>query len=144
MDDRDESAASPLAVGKDVLPIHPTGTILLVDDEAYIRELAETVLRQHGYRVVLAEGGPEGLERFRGDQPFDLVILDLTMPELTGWDVLRALIARDPHVRVLLSSGYSNEPTEASLPPQVRGFLPKPYRPADLIAHVRAILAAPN
>ena len=115
----------------------PRGTILIIDDEAHIRELAELVLRPHGFEVLQADGGAAALDRYtRQGSKIDLVILDLTMPEISGWDVLDQLIERDPGVRVLISSGFANLPADLRFPPQVVAVLPKPYRPADLAAQV--------
>ena len=87
-----------------------TETILLVDDEAIIRNLGRTILQRYGYRVLLAEDGLEALQVYRQHgEPIDLVILDLVMPRLSGHDTLRQLQQLDPDVRVLFSSGYSAE-----------------------------------
>ena len=89
--------------------------ILLVDDEAMIRNLGRTILQRYGYHVLLAEDGQEALEIYRREQSsIDLVILDLTMPRLSGRDTLRQLLQIDPDVRVLFSSGYSAEQITAT------------------------------
>ena len=114
-----------------------TKTILLVDDEDMIRELARTVLEVKGYQVLEACDGEEAIEVFQTRRrDIDLVILDLTMPRLSGQDTFRALVGIDPNAQVLFSSGYSSdtlEDTEGAL-----GLLPKPYRPNDLLTAVRA------
>src|SRR5262249_6687107 len=82
-------------------------TILLADDEALIRNLGRTILQRCGYQVLIAEDGQQAVEVFhREHQRIDLVILDLTMPRLSGEDALRRMIEIDPAVRVLFSSGY--------------------------------------
>jgi CheY-like chemotaxis protein len=122
----------------------PTGgheTILLVDDEPVIRNLGRTVLQRHGYRVVLAEDGREAVEIYQREHPgIDLVILDLTMPRLSGRDTLRHLQEFAPEVRVIFSSGYTAEQIPEPGKDGVLGFVNKPYRPQDLIRVVRQAL----
>jgi two-component system, cell cycle sensor histidine kinase and response regulator CckA len=116
-----------------------TATILLVDDEDMIRMLGRSVLESAGYKVLCAADGVEGLEIFSG-QPsaIDLVILDLTMPRLSGKDTYQRLVAIDPDATVLFSSGYSAEDI-SDLDTSAR-LLSKPYRPNDLLAAVRRSL----
>jgi PAS domain S-box-containing protein len=115
--------------------------ILLVDDEAVIRNLGRTILQRQGYEVLLAEDGQQALELYQRERPrIDLIILDLTMPNLSGRDTLRHLRQIDPSVRVLLSSGYSADHVGDEERELVRGFVNKPYRPGDLTAAVRKAL----
>jgi PAS domain S-box-containing protein len=117
-------------------------TVLLADDEPMIRNLGRTILEDEGYRVLLAADGEEAIEVFQREMGrVDLVILDLTMPRLSGRDACRRLIEIDPHVRVLMSSGYASDTAGAIREAGVRGFVAKPYRPADLAAAVRSALA---
>ena len=114
----------------------PPPTVLLVDDEEMIRDLARTVLETNGFRVLEACDGEQAIDVFRTAQTIDLVLLDLTMPRMSGQDTFRALVDLDPAARVLFSSGYSAESlagTDGSL-----GLLPKPYRPTELLAAVSA------
>ena len=84
-------------------PIKAAGTLLLVDDEPYIRELASIVLEQNGYRVVLADGGPEALQLYT--QHIDLVILDYALPDLDGLALLKRMRAfTRSHPVVMLTS----------------------------------------
>jgi PAS domain S-box-containing protein len=116
-------------------------TILLADDEPMIRTLARSILEGQGYRVLLAVDGEEAVDLYRRELGLvDLVILDLTMPRLNGRDACRQLARIDPTVRVLLSSGFAADAAAATKEPGVRGFVAKPYRPADLVAAVRAAL----
>ena len=115
-------------------------TVLLVDDEAIIRNLGRTILQRYGYHVLLAEDGQDALEIFQRRQgQIDLVILDLTMPRLSGRDTLREMLKLDPAVRVVFSSGYSSEQLDADRDGVV-GFVNKPYRPQDLAQTVRQVL----
>jgi PAS domain S-box-containing protein len=116
-------------------------TVLLVDDEAVIRNVGRAILQRQGYHVLLAEDGLEALELFRRERGrINLVVLDLTMPRLSGLDTLRQLVQLDPEIAVLLSSGYSAEQLPEIGTDGVRGFVNKPYRPQDLIAAVRSAL----
>jgi PAS domain S-box-containing protein len=111
-------------------------TILLVDDEELIRNFAQQILEIHGYSVVTAVDGQEAVEIYmRQRNRFDLVILDLTMPHLSGSEVLTRIRNLNPHAKVILSSGYpSGETYRAS------AFLPKPYRADTLTRVVREVL----
>jgi CheY-like chemotaxis protein len=121
----------------------PGGTVLIVDDEETVRAIAQRVLERHGFTVRLASGGVEAI-RLLQDEPeaVDLVLLDMTMPDLSGPATLQELLRVRPQLRVLLSSGYT---VDDALPKLHRGakvgFIQKPYRPADLIAAVRHALA---
>ncbi len=118
-------------------PARPPRTVLLVDDEVMIRDLARTVLETNGFRVLEACDGEQAIDVFRtAAETIDLVLLDLTMPRMSGQDTFRALVDLDPSARVLFSSGYSADSlagTDGSL-----GLLPKPYRPTELLAAVSA------
>jgi two-component system, cell cycle sensor histidine kinase and response regulator CckA len=119
-----------------------SGTVLVIDDEEGVRIVAQSALERAGFTVLTAEDGGAGLELFRarGDE-IVLVLLDLTMPRMSGGQVYRALIELRPGARVLLSSGYIDEDASDLLAgPGVAGFIQKPYRPAKLIEKIRAAL----
>jgi PAS domain S-box-containing protein len=119
-------------------------TVLLVDDEAMIRNLGRVVLEQFGYRVLLAEDGLQALEVYqRHRDEVALVILDLTMPNLSGRETLRRLKRQAPSAKVLLSSGFSAELLDDDDRRRSCGFVTKPYQPADLARRVREALDAP-
>jgi PAS domain S-box-containing protein len=117
-------------------------TILLADDEQVVGRLGETILKRHGYQVLVAANGTEALRIFRErHQEIDLVILDLSMPELSGAETLCELRKIDPAAHVLISSGYSSDEDVRSVEGEgVLGFVGKPYRPAELARQVRAVL----
>jgi len=116
------------------------GSILVVDDESAVRHLAEAALRRSGFDVVLAEDGAVGLAQLERSPDTALVLLDLTMPELDGLQVLAKIRAMHPELPVLLSSGYTDEsiPDDAFHGPT--DFLRKPYMPSDLVASVTGML----
>jgi PAS domain S-box-containing protein len=127
------------------IPVHGQETILVVDDEVMIRDLVRDILQKFGYQVVLAEDGQQAVELYgRDSDSIDLVLLDLTMPRMSGRDALKRMILLNPEVRALLSSGYSADPSLLSEYPQVLGFVSKPYRPEDLARAVRAALDQSN
>jgi DNA-binding NtrC family response regulator len=115
-------------------------TVLFVDDEELIRDLGRQVMEMHGYTVLLAEDGLRAIDLFMSNRKaIDLVVLDLTMPQRSGMEVLRAIRTIDPGARIILSSGSS-----PSVPVPGTMFLPKPYRAEMLAKAVRAALDTPR
>ena len=116
-------------------------TVLVVDDEDALRGLARSVLERLGYRVLVAHDGLEAVELVAGGAPVDLVLLDQTMPRLSGPETLRQLRSIAPQLRVVLTSGYELGTRPLVLAGlEVEGFLPKPYTPDSLGAAVREAL----
>jgi PAS domain S-box-containing protein len=115
------------------------GTILVADDEAVVRKIARATLEGYGYRVLFASNGKEVLEVLRSAaEPISLVILDLTMPVMSGEEALRQVQSSLP---VILSSGYSEDEVMRRLGgAKTRGFLQKPYTSAQLREKVDAVL----
>lgn len=116
------------------------GTILVVDDEAMVRETAAAMLRSLGYDVITATDGREALAAYERSPAVDLVLLDMVMPQMSGREVHRALLERDGRARVLFTSGFTREPHLDLEIEGVRGFLEKPYRLGELAAAVAAAL----
>ncbi|HPA45462.1 MAG TPA: response regulator [bacterium] len=117
-------------------------TILLVDDEELIRNLGQSILEGKGYTVLLASDGNEGLRIYHRERKrIDLTILDLSMPFLSGQEVLEQILAVDPNARVIISSGYSeNGHVHPPSKSGIVGYVAKPYRPDQLAEIVRDIL----
>lgn len=114
-------------------------TILLVDDESMIRGLGQVVLNRAGYHVLTADDGVEAVEVFgREHEKIDLVILDVTMPRMSGRDAYGHLLEIDPDARILFSTGYSDE--HISELEGAVGLLSKPYRPQELLTAVHSAL----
>src|SRR5207245_2987821 len=86
-------------------PFMPKGTILVVDDEAEIREGLEMLLVSEGYRVTSAETGESGLSKLE-EKPFDLLLLDVSLPDRNGLELLREIRRRDPHLSIVLITAY--------------------------------------
>jgi len=125
----------------DALPIASSETILLVDDEPMIRELGRITLSKQGYRVLLAEDGLVAVEAYRTHRDsIDLVILDLSMPNMSGKEALKRLRAMNPEVRVLIASGYSPDQFEEGGLEGALGYVSKPYKLPVLLAAIRTAL----
>jgi PAS domain S-box-containing protein len=127
-------------------PMKGFGLVLFVDDEAQLRDMAEMMLGVLGFDVIKAGHGLEALEFFRERKDeINLVILDLTMPGMNGWETLAALRALRPDIPVVLASGYDEakvmEGEHAELP---QAFLHKPYRMAELEAAIAAAVVMPS
>jgi anti-anti-sigma factor len=114
-------------------------TILVVDDETSICDVAKDILEAHGYSVLIALDGEEGLDVYSREMTgIDLVILDLSMPKLSGKEVLERLRILNPAVRVIISSGYLSGDIHSTASGCV--FVQKPYRTEDLLRGVREAL----
>ncbi|KIX12544.1 hypothetical protein X474_18240 [Dethiosulfatarculus sandiegensis] len=121
------------------------GYILVVDDEKALRETTGQLLKYKGYRVATAGSGEEALEAFdHSEIPFDLVILDVSMPGMGGNRCLTELRARDPELKVLLMSGYALQGSLAELKKKAAGFLAKPVRAAQILEAVQEALLSKN
>lgn len=83
----------------------PSSCMLVIDDEASIRKLIRINLELEGYRVITAPNGREGLELVRNN-PVDLVLLDLKMPEMNGPEIISELIKTDPDLPIIIVTGY--------------------------------------
>jgi two-component system, cell cycle sensor histidine kinase and response regulator CckA len=115
-------------------PVPGSGRILLVDDEAAIRETAGSLLKELGYQVVCAANGREALALYETDPDgYDAVILDMIMPEMNGKDCFAALKQIRQGVRVPLSFGFiREEDLNFMLSKRLSGFVRKPYPKTDL------------
>ena len=117
-------------------------TVLLVDDEDMIIEVAEQLLKHLGYRVLMAGSGKEAIKIYQEEsQHIDMVILDMVMPEMGGGETYDALKMLNPKVKVLLSSGYSidGQATEI-LGRGCNGFIQKPFKVEEFSQKLREIL----
>lgn len=119
------------------------GTVLVVDDESVVRETAKRALERHGYTVLLAESGLAAIDVFRRHPgEIALVVLDLSMPLMSGEETLPELRMIRPHAKVVVSSGYSEAETMALFKGQkVSGFIQKPYTSKGLAEKVKAWIA---
>src|SRR5438270_6283619 len=118
-----------------------SGTVLIIDDEAAIRESLETLLELEGYAVESASSGEEGLARL-GDGSFDLVLLDLALPDRNGIDLLAEIHAHDPHLSVIMITAYGTvENAVRAMQAGASNFVQKPWDNEKLLADVRTAVA---
>jgi CheY-like chemotaxis protein len=120
--------------------------ILVMDDEKAIRELLSAQMTDLGYEVQLTSNGKEAIKQYtkanESDQPFDAVILDLTIPGgIGGKEVIEKLLEIDPKVRAIVSSGYSNDLIMANYKKYgFKGVVTKPYKIEELEKILQSIL----
>ncbi len=113
--------------------------ILLIEDDPRLAEMVSEYLGQAGFRVSAAGSGKEGLERL-AREPFDALVLDLTLPDMDGLEVCRQLRARaDTPVLMLTARGDAMDRV-VGLEAGADDYLPKPFEPRELLARLRAIL----
>ncbi len=119
------------------------GTILVADDEQLVRQTARMTLERYGYNVVLAEDGQQAVEVFREiGARAALVLLDMSMPVMSGEETLRHIRAIRPDVRVIVSSGYNEtEAIRRFAGMGLAAFLQKPYTAAQLAEKVKSVLS---
>ena len=117
-----------------------SGTILLVEDEAVVRAVAERALARHGYTVLVAESGEEALEILGREEQVDLMISDVVMPTMDGPTTVRAARETRPDLPILFISGYAEEQLRKSIDIPNVAFLPKPFSVQQLAETVRDTL----
>jgi CheY-like chemotaxis protein len=138
-DDKNSKAAA-------VTRKHPTGSesILIVDDEEPIVRMVQMLLEKLGYRITVRTSGPDALYAFKANPGnFDLVISDRGMPNMTGEQLARKLIAINPEIPIIICSGCSDKNDEKRGKAMgIKGFLMKPVAMGDLAEMVRKVLDA--
>ncbi|MEP7383367.1 MAG: response regulator [Gemmatimonadota bacterium] len=117
--------------------------ILIIEDEAAVRDVMSRALRMRGYEVHLAKDGAEGLALWDAVHP-DAVVTDLHMPNVDGIETIMALRSRDPNVRIVAVSGGDSRASFLALDSAgdlgATRVLPKPFRPDELAEAVRSVL----
>ena len=116
-----------------------TRTILLVDDDAHLRQAVQAYLQGEGFRVVTAGDGQEALFAARYEKP-DLVILDLMMPVLDGYGFMRSYTKEGDAPIILLTAKVEEEDKVLGLELGADDYVSKPFSPRELTARVRAVL----
>jgi len=125
----------------DAEPAAISGTVLIIDDEAGIRESLQTLLELEGYDVETAATGQQGLNRL-GQRTFDLILLDLALPDRNGLDILAELRVQDPGVSVIMITAYGTvENAVRAMQSGAANFVQKPWDNEKLLADVRAAVA---
>jgi PAS domain S-box-containing protein len=138
----EQNQSTPLDTTSAVTELGGEGLVLVADDEPIVRTTARLTLERFGYEVVLAENGKEAIEIFRRRAAeIRAVLLDLTMPLMSGEETLRHLKVIDPGVRVVLSSGFNEvEAVQRFTGKGLAGFIQKPYTAVALARKVKEAL----
>jgi DNA-binding NtrC family response regulator len=114
----------------------PRAAILVVDDEAEIREGLELLLSTEGYGVALADSGDAGLARLE-EHPFDLLLLDVSLPDRNGLDLLREIRRRDAHLPIILITAFGSiDMARAAFKGGAQDYITKPWSNDELLAQV--------
>src|SRR5579863_1031919 len=118
----------------------PNGSILVIDDEAEIREGLELLLSSEGYSVTSAETGEAGLARLE-QEPFDLLLLDVSLPGRSGLDLLRDIRQRDPHLPVVLITAYGSiDMARQAFKSGAQDYITKPWSNDELLAQIASAI----
>ena len=123
-----------------------SGTILVVDDEAQVRSFIRTTLEMFGFKVIQANDGRQAIAVFEQTHAqLSAVLLDLTMPYLSGEETLEHLQAIDDSIPVIISSGYNeSDVAQRFSAGRIAGFIQKPYRPTALLDKLRSVVESPH
>src|SRR6516164_6061685 len=117
------------------------GSVLIIDDEAAIRESLETLLEFEGFSVETAETGEDGLARL-AERPFDLVLLDFALPDRNGLEILADIRARDPQLAIIMITAYGTvDNAVRAMQSGATNFIQKPWDNEKLLADVRSAVA---
>ncbi len=124
-------------------PWHGSGHVLIIDDEPFVRTIAEQIFQKLGFTTALACDGLEAVDIVRASPTaFKLVLLDLTMPRMDGEETLRHLRSINPDLRIILTSGFNEQSTINRFTGRgIAGFLPKPFTVEMLTEQLRKILS---
>ena len=118
----------------------PNGSILVIDDEAEIREGLELLLSSEGYSVTSAETGEAGRARLE-QEPFDLLLLDVSLPGRSGLDLLRDIRQRDPHLPVVLITAYGSiDMARQAFKSGAQDYITKPWSNDELLAQIASAI----
>ena len=120
---------------------YPSGrgeTVLVIEDEELVQNTLRTMLTEFSYSVVMAGDGQEGVAAYKQHRhDVDLVILDLSLPQVTGSEVLKELRRIEPDVKVLIATGVATEDVDLE---GARQVIAKPFQVGDLVRSIREIL----
>jgi CheY-like chemotaxis protein len=118
-------------------------TILLVEDDEEVRQVASRILRRNGYRVIEAGNGSDALKAADNEaEPVDLIVTDIVMPEMGGTELAKRIREKQPDARILFTSGYTEDAVvRQSLLHEGESFIEKPFTPATLAKKAREMLS---
>jgi CheY-like chemotaxis protein len=120
----------------------PAPRVLLVEDEALLRELVMEGLKDAGYHVLEASDGSAGLQALESDLQIDLLLSDIKLPDIDGYRVAEAATARRPGLKVILMTGYAPSPLPPALESVVYRVLQKPFSLEALPGTIAAALGS--
>jgi two-component system cell cycle sensor histidine kinase/response regulator CckA len=124
--------------------VSAVGSVLVIDDEAVVRNIVETSLRRAGYTVRTAASGREGIAALREDPDITFVLLDMSMPEMSGPETIGGLRSVRPGIPVIVCSGFTdNDVRRAFHGYELTGVIRKPFTAQSLLAQVDNLLAVP-
>jgi DNA-binding response OmpR family regulator len=117
-------------------------TILLVEDEKLMLRLLAKVFLQRGYRVLAVSDGEQAIEVYRRQKlAIDVVLLDVGLPKMTGWQVFAKMKVENEDVRVVIASGYLEPKRKAEMSSAgVRDFVTKPYRLDEVVQRIQSLV----
>jgi two-component system, cell cycle sensor histidine kinase and response regulator CckA len=117
-------------------------TILVVEDEELLRELLVIILEENGYDVLSARDGIEAYEMYVRNKDIIVIVLsDLGLPRLGGWEAFRKMKEFNPSIKAILASGYFDpELKEKIIASGAKHFVQKPYNPVDILATIRSLI----
>jgi two-component system, cell cycle sensor histidine kinase and response regulator CckA len=117
-------------------------TVLLVEDEPFVRSAVAEAVESAGYKVLTASSAAEALEVYRnGIEAIDLLLADVVMPDINGHDLARKVLAFSPHTEVLLMSGYEEQLIRYEESLEAIDFLAKPFSIPTLLQRIRGLLS---
>ena len=114
-------------------------TILVIEDEELLLDLLKEMLEGEGYRVITSSDGQQAVDLYRTEKDsVSLVLSDMGLPTMGGWEVLRQLKTINPHVKVILSSGFvDSKVRQDMISSGAKDFIQKPYMPDIVIRQIR-------
>lgn len=141
---REEERTETTTGAADVAEWRGSGTLLLVDDEATVREVVTEIVEQLGFSVLTAADGREALDLYRErGAEIAVVLLDMTMPHMDGDETFRELRRLNPGVPVILSSGYAEQDVVSRFAGKgLSGFIQKPYTLDELRTTLSQVMSA--
>ena len=134
------------AESSNAIDLHGNETILIVDDEDLVLDLAKEILHVYGYSTLTATDGLEALDVYeKNREQIDLILLDLSMPKLSGKEVIQEITFIDPKVKIIISSGYLEDSyMELIRELGIKDIISKPYNPEELAIKIRKVLNQPH
>ena len=114
--------------------------ILIIDDDIKLTQLIKTFLEKHNYKITINNNSTEGFELFQKNKNFDLIILDITMPGLDGFQILRKIRETSTIPIIMLTARGEVSDKVIGLESGADDYMPKPFEPEELIARIQSIM----